>query len=265
MVGNAHTAFVSACQDEAVGLRECHNPGFLQSHFPHPLLVGMSQMFAHGHLVVAVAEFEHTRCDGGWVVLLVGEHAYLLLSLNQHAVELMPRASGERDDIHVVVGHHEPMGQQLEGVEGRIGQDLGLRQLPSSRVGESEEERVAGCEHHDFIVLAVLLKHLRQWRRDVDPHSICGQQSFHQFVVPPPAAEHLSSEHRPHLFGVELWLWRVCQAYNCQFHKFQTSKPPSGWLNFKFQTSNFKFQFSCKRIKSQARLSYVERSRESCQ
>ena len=70
-------------------------------------------MFTHMHLIVGVAIVYHAlgyRCRR---VFHIRQDADLCCLLYQRLVELRPRTTCQRDDTHVVVGHHETVRQQL--------------------------------------------------------------------------------------------------------------------------------------------------------
>ena len=80
-----------------------------------------------------------------------------------------------------MIGHHQSVGQHLEGVECRIDHDFRLGHLPLDGVRKAKEERVAGSEDHHLIV--ILPKDGIQRHRDVYPFCIICQQRFHNLVV----------------------------------------------------------------------------------
>lgn len=113
------------------------------------LLLGVAQVLADMHGVVLVAILHHPLCDGGRCMLLVREDANLLCPLYEGTVELRPGPSRQGYDAHVVIGHHKPMSEKLQGVEGGIDLYLGLGHLPLDGIGKTEEERVATGEDYD--------------------------------------------------------------------------------------------------------------------
>ena len=76
-------------------------------------------------------------------MFLVCEDANLLNPLNERFVELWPRATSERNDTHVVVGHYQPVCQHLQGIEGRIEHNLCIRHFVFDGIGKAKEQGVA--------------------------------------------------------------------------------------------------------------------------
>ena len=100
-------------------------------------------MFTYVHGIVAIAVFKRALGDGGRGMFLVGEDANLLSSLDECSVELRPRTTRERDNPHIVIGHHQPVGQHLQGIERGVEHNLSLGHLAPDGIGEAEEEGVA--------------------------------------------------------------------------------------------------------------------------
>ena len=118
-------------------------------------------------------------------MLLVGQYPDLSPALDEGAVELVPRASRQRDDVHIVVGEAQGMRQHLQRAEAGYGARDTPRELAHQRCGEAEEERVARGEDHDGrVVLAVLSVDVLQRHGDVDPEGILGEQGRYELVVP---------------------------------------------------------------------------------
>ena len=105
--------------------------------------VRVAQMLADVHPIVVVAVFEHTLGYGSGGMLLVREDTDLGSALDEGTVELLPRAAGERNDAHVMVGKQETMGEHLKGVERREYTDVCIRELTLQGHGKAEEEGVA--------------------------------------------------------------------------------------------------------------------------
>ena len=105
-------------------------------------------MLTNVHGIIGIAIFEHSLGDGSRCVLLIRQYTYLTNSLYQCLIELRPRTPRQRYDVHIVIRHHQSMSQHLEGVEGRIDDDVCFRHLALDRIGETKEERIATGENN---------------------------------------------------------------------------------------------------------------------
>ena len=110
---------------------EGHRRDFFESWIP--------QVLTYIYMIRGVAVVQHPLGNGSRGVLTVCQYAYLLGSFYECFVKLRPRAAGERDDAHIMVGHYQTVGQHLQGVEGRVEDNLCLRHLPFDGVGKAEE------------------------------------------------------------------------------------------------------------------------------
>ena len=184
-------------------------------------------MLAHIYMIVSVPVVQQSPGYRGGRVLAVGQYAYLGRTLYQCAVQFGPRTPRQRHDAHVVVGHDQPMGQQLQRVEGGIERYLSLGHLAADGVGNAEEQRVAAGEDDDggrqYVVRVgkdgpVLFEHLVQRHRDVYPLRALGQLVGHHLVMARTAAE------RPCPGELNPYLWReaglrpVCYSDNYELH-----------------------------------------------
>ena len=110
-------------------------------------------------------------------------------------VKLRPRASCQRHDAHVVIGHHQSVCQHLQGIEGGIDHDVGFRQFPRMVLakpknrGSPEAKTIdlsppRGGERQilveDLLSGAVMSIHSASWR-----------QRSHDVVVALATGEHL--------------------------------------------------------------------------
>ena len=121
----------------------------LKSECTNLLLLRVAQVLADMHDVVPVAILQHSLCDSGRCMLLVGQDANLLCPLYESAVELWPGTSCQGYDAHVVIGHYKTMSEELQGVESGIDHYLCVRHLSLDSIGEPKEKRVATGEDDD--------------------------------------------------------------------------------------------------------------------
>ena len=110
----------------------------------------ISQMFANVHIVIGIAIVEHALGNGRWGMFAICENADLWSSFDEGFVELWPRTTCQRDNPHVVIRHHETMGQHLQRVEGGIDHNVGLGYLALDGIGKAKEEGVAACKDDDI-------------------------------------------------------------------------------------------------------------------
>ena len=104
--------FVRAVENEAVRVAEGEGRGIIGNEDADGF-GGAAEGLADVHDVVVVPVTEHTFGDGGRSVFPVGKHADLLLSLDERPVELVPRSPGEGNDVHIMVGEQDAVGQCL--------------------------------------------------------------------------------------------------------------------------------------------------------
>ena len=171
-------------------------------------------MFTHVHYIIGIAVFQHPLGDGSGGVLLVCEDTnfprhcvFLVVTLGsvtyywealpatfyECPVELCPRTSGQRDDAHVVIRHHQAVGQHLQGVEGRIDHDFRLGHPALDGVCKTEEQRVAAGKDNNSALSGFPdettepLEDTVQRHGDVYPLCPSGQQRSHYLMVAPAA------------------------------------------------------------------------------
>jgi len=123
--------------------------GFLDSKRGNAFFVGIAEVFTDEHFIVQVAVLQHALGNGRWRVFAVSKDANLVRMLDKGTIELWPRTTGERNDVHVVVRHDEAVRQHLQGVECGINLDIGFGELAAERVGKAEEKRVARGEYYN--------------------------------------------------------------------------------------------------------------------
>ena len=142
-------------------------------------------MLANVHLIIVIAVVHHTLGDGSRRVLTVGQHSDFGSTLYQGAVELHPRAPRERHDAQVVIGHHQSVGQELQGVERWINRNLSLRHLALDGVGKTKEQRVATGEDDDALcrTSGVSGEDAIKGYGDVYPLRPFGQQRCHYLMM----------------------------------------------------------------------------------
>ena len=173
-------------------------------------------MLTNVHHVVAVAILQHTAGNGSWRVFAVGENSDFAGSLDECSVKLGPRTTRERNDTHVVIGHHQPVSQQLQRVESGIEDNLGIGHLALDRAHKAEEQRVTTGKHHHFVM--ILLKDRIQRHGDIYPLCILRQKGCHSLMMPSSARENASLPDDFQNIGREKWLWRITNAYNVELH-----------------------------------------------
>ena len=193
-------------------------------------------MLADIHYIIGVTVRQHAGGNGGGGMFAVGEYADFWGTLHQGAVQFLPRASGQGDGAHVVVGHYKAVGQGLQRVEGGVEEDFGIGQFPPHRVGKAEEQGVTGGKDNDRNVLSgsrfpedylhiflsrkdflVLPEYLVQRYGDGNPFRVCGQQAFHYLPVPHAAREHLAPAYVLHDFRREERFPSVIHSYDNKF------------------------------------------------
>ena len=101
------------------------------------------------HSVLIIAIVKHPLGDGGRGMFLIRQHPNLPYPLDESSVELWPRSASQRDDAHIVIRHHQSMGQHLERIEGGIDHNLCLWHLPLDGIGKAKEERIAAGKDDD--------------------------------------------------------------------------------------------------------------------
>ena len=142
------------------------------------------------HLIVFITIIHHATSYGGRSVFLVRQDTYLPGTFYQGAVKLMPRTTRERNDAHVVIRYHKPVGEHLKGVKGGINHNVRIRHLPPYGIGKAEEQRVtAGKDHH---LVVILLKDSIERHGDINPLCILRKQRLHNLMVALATREHFS-------------------------------------------------------------------------
>ena len=155
-------------------------------------------MFAHIHVIVGVAVFHHSLGNAGGIVLLVGQHAYLLSTLYQSSVQFLPGTPCERNNPHVVIEHHQLVSQHLKRVESRMDHNLCLWHQALDGVGKTEEQRVAAdkCDnrkrstplfsHPSSLIHPPVLLYDSVYRyRDIYPSGPSWQQRSNNLMMTP--------------------------------------------------------------------------------
>ena len=104
--------FVRAVENEAVRVAEGEGRGIIGNEDADGF-GGTAEGLADVHNVVVVPVAEHTLGDGGRSVFPVGKHTDLLLSLDKSPVKLVPRSPGEGNNVHIMVGEQDAVGQCL--------------------------------------------------------------------------------------------------------------------------------------------------------
>ena len=98
--------------DQAVGMSEVLSDDFLEGEriglFPLT-----SEPYPHVHPIGGIAVVEHTLSDGGRRILPIRQHPYLVRPLDEGSVELVPRASRQRDNTHIMVRQAKGVRQHL--------------------------------------------------------------------------------------------------------------------------------------------------------
>ena len=107
-----------------VKVTPCH---FFEGESTDLLERRISQMLSNRHIIIGVAIVEHPLGDGRGSMFTVCENAYLLRPLDERFVKRLPGTARQRDDTHIVIGHHQPMSQHLQGVERGKDHHLRLR------------------------------------------------------------------------------------------------------------------------------------------
>ena len=110
-------------------------------------------MVTFSSLIVGIAVVEHALGDDGGGMFVVCEDADFRGSFDEGAVECGPRAACKRYDAHIVIRHHQSVGQHLQGVEGGVDHDLCLGHLALDRVGKAEEQGVATGENGNRLTI----------------------------------------------------------------------------------------------------------------
>ena len=116
----------SSREYHAVGAFEVAIGYLLQGERVQALLLGVSHPSTYGHGIVLIAVIEHSHCDSGGGMLVVGQNADLLCPLDQCTVELMPWPARKRYDTHIVVRHAKSMSKHLQAVERGIDRNHGI-------------------------------------------------------------------------------------------------------------------------------------------
>ena len=154
----------------------------------------------------------------------VCKNTYLLCSFNQRFIKLLPRAPCQRDNAHIVIGHHKPVCKHLQGVERRIYHNLCLRHLTLDGIGKAEKQRVATGKNDNLTPIPspkargvlVLFEDGVKGYGDVNPRGISRQQRCNDLMMTLAARKHL-----PVLNNLQhLWrkprLWMIRYSY---YHK----------------------------------------------
>ena len=185
--------------------------------------VGVPEVLAHVHLIIGISILQHPLGDGCWCVFLICENAYLGDMFNEGTVKLWPRATSEGDDAHIVIGHHQPVSQHLQGIEGRIYYDFCFRHFSLDGVGKTEEERVTRSENDKKPppiplrregVLSILLKDGIERCSNVNPLCTFWQQWGDYLMVAFASREHLAVFNDFQHFWWKPRLGIICYSYD---------------------------------------------------
>ena len=123
-----------------------------------------------------------------------------------------------------MIGHHQPVGQQLQRIERRINHDFCIRHLPPYGIGKAEEQRVAAGKDHYLVV--VLLKDSIERHSDVNPLCILRKQRLHYLVVALASREHIPVPYHLQDFGREKRQRVITNANNVELHCFNSFTNP---------------------------------------
>ena len=83
-------------------------------------------MLADCHHIVIVAVFRHSLMDGMRSFLFIRKTPDERIAVDECFVQFFPRATGKRNDMHVLIGYHHPVSQHLKRIERRIDHHLSI-------------------------------------------------------------------------------------------------------------------------------------------
>ena len=126
-------------------------------------------------------------------MFLVGEDTNLLCPFDERPVELRPRTACERYDTHIMIWHHQSMGQHLQGVEGGVEDDFCLWHLAFDSIGKAEEQRITRSKDDNLRGERLVLREDGiKWSHNINPLGISRQELGDYFMMTLSTSKHLS-------------------------------------------------------------------------
>ena len=181
-------------------------------------------MLANVHRIIGIAIFQHPLSNGGRGMFLVGENTYLLNPLDECFIELWPRTSCQRDNTHIVIGHHQSVGQHLQRVKRRINHNFRLGHLPFDGICKTKEQRVATGEDNDSVLsdfvaeTTILFEDSIEGNSDIYPLGISRQKRRHNLMMALATREHPTLLDDLHDLWSKPRLWIVRNADDDKLH-----------------------------------------------